>query len=145
MRSVVMEAPGKVVVNEVEKPTLLEPTDAIIKLAASCICGSDLWSYRGAQPVDHRAMGHEYIGEVVEVGSDVTTVAPGDFVVGSFCISCGECETCTAGYPSRCLKAIAAGDAFAPTAPRQNTPAYPSQTAPSSRPPKPPTQSRSRT
>lgn len=99
MRSVVMEAPGKVVVNEVEKPTLLEPTDAIIKLAASCICGSDLWSYRGAQPVDHRAMGHEYIGEVVEVGSEVTTVAPGDFVVGSFCISCGECETCTAGYP----------------------------------------------
>ena len=112
MRSVVMEAPGKVVVNEVDKPTLLEPTDAIIKLAASCICGSDLWSYRGAQPVDHRAMGHEYIGEVVEVGSEVTTVAPGDFVVGSFCISCGECETCTAGYPSRCLKAIAAGDAF---------------------------------
>jgi len=112
MRSVVMEAPGKVVVNEVEKPTLLEPTDAIIKLAASCICGSDLWPYRGAQPVDHRAMGHEYIGEVVEVGSEVTTVAPGDFVVGSFCISCGECETCTAGYPSRCLKAIAAGDAF---------------------------------
>ncbi len=55
MRSVVMEAPGKVVVNEVDKPTLLEPTDAIIKLAASCICGSDL-SYRGAQPVDHRAM-----------------------------------------------------------------------------------------
>lgn len=87
MRSVVMEAPGKVVVNEVDKPTLLEPTDAIIKLAASCICGSDLWPYRGAQPVDHRAMGHEYIGEVVEVGSEVTTVAPGDFVVGSFCIS----------------------------------------------------------
>lgn len=112
MRSVVMEEPGKVVVNEVDKPTLLEPTDAIIKLAASCICGSDLWPYRGAQPVDHRAMGHEYIGEVVEIGSEVTTVAPGDFVVGSFCISCGECETCTAGYPSRCLKAIAAGDAF---------------------------------
>ena len=62
MRSVVMEAPGKVVVNEVDKPTLLEPTDAIIKLAASCICGSDLWPYRGAQPVDHQAMGHEYIG-----------------------------------------------------------------------------------
>ena len=115
MRSVVMEAPGKVVVNEVDKPTLLEPTDAIIKLAASCICGSDLWPYRGAQPVEHRAMGHEYIGEVVEVGSEVTNVAPGDFVVGSFCISCGECETCTTGYPSRCLKAIAAGDALVKT------------------------------
>ena len=114
MRSVIMEAPGKVVVNEVEKPTLLEPTDAIIKLAASCICGSDLWPYRGAdaEPVDHRSMGHEYIGEVVEIGSEVTTVAPGDFVVGSFCISCGECATCQDGYPSRCLKAIAAGDGF---------------------------------
>ena len=125
MRSVVMEAPGKVVVNEVDKPTLLEPTDAIIKLAASCICGSDLWPYRGAQPVEHRAMGHEYIGEVVEVGSEVTTVAPGDFVVGSFCISCGECETCTAGYPSRCLKAIAAGDAFIGMRTLVKTPAAP--------------------
>ncbi|OFP56757.1 IMP dehydrogenase [Rothia sp. HMSC069C01] len=112
MRSVIMEEPGKVVVEDRPMPTLLESTDAIIKLAASCICGSDLWPYRGAQPVDHQAMGHEYIGEVVEVGSEVTTVAPGDFVVGSFCISCGECETCTAGYPSRCLKALAAGDAF---------------------------------
>ena len=148
MRSVVMEAPGKVVVNEVEKPTLLEPTDAIIKLAASCICGSDLWPYRGAQPVDHSAMGHEYIGEVVEVGSEVTTVAPGDFVVGSFCISCGECETCTAGYPSRCLKAIAAGDAFIgarSNGTQAEYAAYPSQMAPSSRPPPHPPQSRSRT
>ena len=148
MRSVVMEAPGKVVVNEVEKPTLLEPTDAIIKLAASCICGSDLWPYRGAQPVDHSAMGHEYIGEVVEVGSEVTTVAPGDFVVGSFCISCGECETCTAGYPSaasRQSQQAMPSLAHAPTAPRQNTPAYPSQMAPSSRPPPHPPQSRSRT
>lgn len=134
MRSVIMEAPGKVVVNEVEKPTLLEPTDAIIKLAASCICGSDLWPYRGAdaEPVDHRSMGHEYIGEVVEIGSEVTTVAPGDFVVGSFCISCGECATCRDGYPSRCLKAIAAGDGSlvcARTVPRRNTPVFLSQTA----------------
>ena len=57
-------------------------------------------------------MGHEYIGEVIEVGDDVKTVNPGDFVVGSFCISCGECATCQDGYPSRCLKAIAAGDGF---------------------------------
>ena len=57
-------------------------------------------------------MGHEYIGEVIEVGDDVKTVKPGDFVVGSFCISCGECATCQDGYPSRCLKAIAAGDGF---------------------------------
>ena len=112
MRSVIMEEPGKVVVEDRPMPTLLEPTDAVIKLAASCICGSDLWPYRGAQPVDHQQMGHEYIGEVIEVGDDVKTVKPGDFVVGSFCISCGECATCQDGYPSRCLKAIAAGDGF---------------------------------
>ena len=112
MRSVIMEEPGKVVVEDRPMPTLLEPTDAVIKLAASCICGSDLWPYRGAQPVDHQQMGHEYIGEVVEVGDDVKTVKPGDFVVGSFCISCGECATCKDGYPSRCLNAIAADDAF---------------------------------
>ena len=112
MRSVIMEEPGKVVVEDRPMPTLLESTDAVIKLAASCICGSDLWPYRGAQPVDHQQMGHEYIGEVIEVGDDVKTVKPGDFVVGSFCISCGECATCQDGYPSRCLKAIAAGDGF---------------------------------
>ena len=78
MRAVIMHAPGNVTVEDMPMPTILEPTDAIIKLAATCICGSDLWSYRGAQPVDHRAMGHEYIGEVVEVGSEVTTVAPGE-------------------------------------------------------------------
>lgn len=94
MRSVIMEEPGKVVVEDRPMPTLLEPTDAVIKLAASCICGSDLWPYRGAQPVDHQQMGHEYIGEVIEVGDDVKTVKPGDFVVGSFCISCSECATC---------------------------------------------------
>ena len=112
MRSVIMEEPGKVVVEDRPMPTLLESTDAVIKLAASCICGSDLWPYRGAQPVDHQQMGHEYIGGVIEVGDDVKTVKPGDFVVGSFCISCGECATCQDGYPSRCLKAIAAGDGF---------------------------------
>ena len=101
MRSVIMEEPGKVVVEDRPMPTLLESTDAVIKLAASCICGSDLWPYRGAQPepVDHQQMGHEYIGEVIEVGDDVKTVKPGDFVVGSFCISCGECANLPGWLP----------------------------------------------
>ena len=100
MRAVVMHEPGNVTVEETPMPTILEPTDAIIKLAATCICGSDLWPYRGAQPVHEQRMGHEYVGTVVEVGEAVTTVRPGDFVVGSFCISCGECSA-TAPRPRR--------------------------------------------
>ncbi|MDO5750613.1 MAG: alcohol dehydrogenase catalytic domain-containing protein [Rothia sp. (in: high G+C Gram-positive bacteria)] len=110
MRAVFMNAPGEVTVEEVARPEIKESTDAIIKLAATCICGSDLWPYRGLQPVQHHSgMGHEYIGEVVEIGSDVKSVQPGDFVVGSFCISCGECETCRSGYPSRCERATFVG------------------------------------
>lgn len=115
MRAVVMHEPGNVTVEEMPMPTILEPTDAIIRLAATCICGSDLWPYRGAQPVHEQRMGHEYVGTVVEVGSAVITVRPGDFVVGSFCISCGECAICRTGYPSRCATAAAQGDPFVGT------------------------------
>ena len=103
MRATIMRAPGNVVVTEVDHPKIIEPTDAIIELAAACICGSDLWPYRGYDKAENRAMGHEYVGTVVEVGSDVTTVKPGDFVVGSFCISDNTCEICDSGYQSRCV------------------------------------------
>ncbi|MFT3660806.1 MAG: zinc-dependent alcohol dehydrogenase family protein [Gordonia sp. (in: high G+C Gram-positive bacteria)] len=103
MRGVIMVGPGEVTVGDREDPTIVDPTDAVIRLAATCICGSDLWPYRGVEPVDHTAMGHEYVGVVEEVGSEVKTVAPGDFVVGSFVISCGECPICREGYPSKCV------------------------------------------
>ena len=78
MRATVLYSPGDVGCVEVEQPKILEPTDAIIKLSATCICGSDLWPYRGLQPVNEPAhIGHEYCGEVVEVGSAVKTVRPG--------------------------------------------------------------------
>ncbi|WP_415458552.1 zinc-dependent alcohol dehydrogenase family protein [Bifidobacterium sp.] len=98
-----MESAGDVRVEDVADARIHKPTDAVIKLTAACICGSDLWPYRGAQPVDHQMMGHEYVGVVTEVGSDVKSVKPGDFVVGSFCLSDGTCEICTDGYPSRCV------------------------------------------
>lgn len=104
MRAVFMDGPGQVRVGDREDPVILEPTDAVIRITATCICGSDLWPYRGVERVGHGTpMGHEYVGVVEEVGAAVTTVRPGDFVVGSFCISCGECEICRSGYPSRCL------------------------------------------
>lgn len=103
MRGVIMHAPGDVRVEEREKPTIVEPTDAILRLSATCICGSDLWPYRGAEPVDHTPMGHEYVGVVTEIGDAVTTLKVGDFVVGSFFASDNTCETCRAGYQTHCV------------------------------------------
>lgn len=103
MRGVIMHAPGDVRVEEREKPTVVEPTDAILRLSATCICGSDLWPYRGAEPVDHTPMGHEYVGVVTEIGEAVTTVEVGDFVVGSFFASDNTCEICRAGYQTHCV------------------------------------------
>src|SRR6058998_2811942 len=105
MRGVVMHSPGDVRVEEREDPKIIEPTDAVIRLAATCICGSDLWPYRGVEAVDHLPMGHEYVGLVEEVGSEVKTMKPGDFVVGSFVISDNTCEICQAGFQSKCVHA----------------------------------------
>jgi threonine dehydrogenase-like Zn-dependent dehydrogenase len=98
-----MHAPGDVRVEDRPDPTIIEPTDAIIRLSATCICGSDLWPYRGIEALDGATpMGHEYCGIVEEVGSAVTTIRPGQFVVGSFWASDGTCEICRAGYQSAC-------------------------------------------
>jgi threonine dehydrogenase-like Zn-dependent dehydrogenase len=85
-------------------PTIVEPTDAIIRLSAACVCGSDLWPYRGADLVaEPTPMGHEYVGVVEEVGSEVRLIEPGQFVVGSFFASDNTCEICRAGYHSSCV------------------------------------------
>jgi threonine dehydrogenase-like Zn-dependent dehydrogenase len=93
-----MYSAGDVRVVNREDPKIIEPTDAIIKLSATCICGSDLWPYRGIEPADHQVMGHEYVGVVEEIGSAVKTMKVGDFVVGSFVISDNTCEICRSGY-----------------------------------------------
>ncbi|WP_405724755.1 zinc-dependent alcohol dehydrogenase family protein [Streptomyces sp. NBC_00028] len=105
MRGVIMHTSGDVRVEDREDPKIVEPTDAIVKLTATCICGSDLWPYRGVEPADRTLMGHEYVGVVEEVGDAVTTVKPGDFVVGSFVISDNTCEICLAGFQSKCVHA----------------------------------------
>jgi Zn-dependent alcohol dehydrogenase len=109
MRGVVMYAPGGVRVQEREDPKIVESTDAIIRLTATCICGSDLWPYRGAEPVDHQVMGHEYVGVVQEIGSEVRTIKVGDFVVGSFWASDNTCEICKAGYQAYCVHRVLMG------------------------------------
>ena len=106
MQGAVLHAPGDVRLDTRPDPRIEKPTDAIIKLAATCVCGSDLWPYRGIEAMDGPApMGHEYIGIVEEVGSDVRTLTPGQFVVGSFFASDNTCEICQAGYQSRCIHA----------------------------------------
>ncbi|MET7959614.1 zinc-dependent alcohol dehydrogenase family protein [Micromonospora zamorensis] len=104
MRGVVMHAPGDVRVETREDPKILLPTDAIIRLSATCVCGSDLWPYRGVEQVKGPSpMGHEYVGIVEEVGSEVRIVRPGQFVIGSFFASDNTCPICRAGYQSSCV------------------------------------------
>lgn len=105
MQATIMYGPRDVRYEEVPDPKIEKPTDAIIKLSASCICGSDLWPYRGISEQRGPAnMGHEYCGTVVEVGSEVKTVQPGQFVVGSFCLSDNTCPHCKFGFHSSCTQ-----------------------------------------
>lgn len=103
MKATIMHGPGDVRYETVPDPRIEKPTDALIKLSATCICGSDLWPYRGLNDSKGpQHMGHEYCGVVVEVGSAVRTVKPGQFVVGSFCISDNTCPHCAYGFHSSC-------------------------------------------
>jgi threonine dehydrogenase-like Zn-dependent dehydrogenase len=100
-----MYGPRDVRFEERPDPTIVEPTDAIIRLSATCVCGSDLWPYRGIDPVTRpMPMGHEYCGIVEEVGDEVKNIKPGQFVIGSFFASDNTCEICRAGYQSSCIQ-----------------------------------------
>src|SRR5918995_736424 len=110
MRGAVMYGPRNVRLEERDDPKIIEPTDAIIRLSATCLCGSDLWPYRGIEPIQGPVpMGHEYVGLVEEVGSAVRTIEPGQFVVGSFWASDNTCEICRAGYQSACVDRVPMG------------------------------------
>src|SRR5438094_10566654 len=115
MRGAVLYGPRDVRFEERGAPTIIKPTDAIIRISAPCVCGSHLWPYRGISPVPQPTpMGHEYCGIVEEVGSAVTAVKPGQFVIGSFFASDNTCPNCRAGYQSSCQHAEYVGTAQAP-------------------------------
>jgi threonine dehydrogenase-like Zn-dependent dehydrogenase len=104
MRGAVIYGAGDVRCEQLPEPKIVEPTDAIIRNAATCICGSDLWQYRGISPVPKPTpFGHEYCGVVQDVGSDVTSVKPGQFVIGSFFASDNSCPNCRNGFQTSCL------------------------------------------
>jgi threonine dehydrogenase-like Zn-dependent dehydrogenase len=106
MRGAVLYGPGDVRVTDRDSPAIIEPTDAIVRTSAVCVCGSDLWPYRGIEQIKGPSpMGHEYCGIVEEVGSAVRHVKPGQFVIGSFFASDNTCPICRAGYQSRCVQA----------------------------------------
>jgi threonine dehydrogenase-like Zn-dependent dehydrogenase len=104
MKGAVLHGPHDVRIEQRDDPTIVEPTDAIIRLSATCVCGSDLWPYRGTDDYGPAApMGHEYVGVVEAVGADVTTIRPGQFVIGSFFASDNTCPNCRAGYQTACV------------------------------------------
>ena len=105
MKATVLYGTRDVRFEDRDEPKILNPTDAILRLSATCVCGSDLWPYRGVSPVtEPTPMGHEYCGIVEEVGRDVRSVRPGQFVVGSFAASDNTCPNCAYGYPSSCVQ-----------------------------------------
>jgi len=115
MKGAVLYGPRDVRFEERSTPKIIEPTDAIIRLSATCVCGSDLWPYRGINPITQPTpMGHEYCGIVEEVGNAVTRIKPGQFVIGSFFTSDNTCPHCQAGYQSSCQHKEFVGTAQAP-------------------------------
>jgi threonine dehydrogenase-like Zn-dependent dehydrogenase len=105
MQGTMIYGPRDIRFEDRPEPTITKPRDAIIRLSATCICGSDLWPYRGiAQVTKPTPMGHEYCGIVEEVGKEVRGIKPGQFVVGSFATSDNTCVICQDGYQSSCVQ-----------------------------------------
>ncbi|MDQ1730001.1 MAG: hypothetical protein QOK10_160 [Pseudonocardiales bacterium] len=103
MKAAIFKGKGTIAVEERPKPTISEPTDAIVRVVLACVCGSDLWFYRGISDLPHGGVGHEFIGVVDEVGSEVTDVKPGDFVISPFSWSEGTCRNCQHGFHTACV------------------------------------------
>ena len=102
MRAAIFQGPRRIEVGDRPDPTIAAPTDAVVHVALACVCGSDLWYYRGESPHEVGPIGHEFIGVVSEVGAAVAGLAKGDFVVAPFTYNDGTCAHCLAGWPSNC-------------------------------------------
>src|SRR3990172_1299068 len=111
MKAVTFHGAFNLKVEEKDDPKILQPNDVILKVTSTAICGSDLHVYDGRMPLPPTGwiIGHEYIGQVVEVGSAVKNLKPGDRAVGSFVSSCGDCYYCKSGWPSVCVKQLSFG------------------------------------
>jgi alcohol dehydrogenase len=102
MKAAIFKGKGSIAVEDRPKPTISEPTDAVVRVVLACVCGSDLWFYRGISDLPHGGVGHEFIGVVDEVGSEVADLQPGDFVISPFSYSDGTCRNCQHGFHTAC-------------------------------------------
>jgi threonine dehydrogenase-like Zn-dependent dehydrogenase len=103
MRATIFNGPGKIELGERPDPQIQEPTDAVVRVVLGCVCGSDLWYYRGESPHALGPIGHEFIGVVEQVGTDVHGIKKGALVVAPFTYCDGTCANCRAGWPSNCI------------------------------------------
>ena len=103
MKTAIFNGKGKISVEDRPKPTTKESTDAVVRVVLACVCGSDLWFYRGISDLPHGSVGHEFIGVVDEIGDDVKDLTVGDFVIAPFSFSDGTCKNCEAGFQTACI------------------------------------------
>lgn len=103
MRAAIFKGPRDIGIGDLPDPVIVEPTDAVVRVTLACVCGSDLWYYRGDSPHPGGGIGHEFIGVVDQVGTEVRTLGVGDFVIAPFAFSDGTCPNCEAGIQTACL------------------------------------------
>jgi threonine dehydrogenase-like Zn-dependent dehydrogenase len=103
MRAAIIEAPSRITVGSRPYPIVVEPTDAFVRVVLTCVCGGDLWQYRGESPFEPGPIGHEFVGVVEDMGSDVRGLAPGDLVIAPTAYCDGTCPNCRAGIANACL------------------------------------------
>jgi threonine dehydrogenase-like Zn-dependent dehydrogenase len=103
MRAAIYNGPASITVGDRPDPVISAPTDVVVRVVMGCVCGSDLWYWRGASPHDLGPIGHEFIGVVEEVGSEVSGLSAGDLVIAPFTYSDGSCPHCVAGVTSQCM------------------------------------------
>jgi threonine dehydrogenase-like Zn-dependent dehydrogenase len=103
MRAAIFNGPRRIDVGDRPDPIVTAPTDAVVRVVLACVCGSDLWYYRGESPHDLGPIGHEFIGVVTDVGSAVKAITQGDFIVAPFTYNDGTCPHCLAGWTSNCV------------------------------------------
>src|ERR1700760_750927 len=110
MRAEIFNSKASITLGERPDPKIEEPTDAIVRVVRGCVCGSDLWYYRGVNPHAVGSIGHEFIGVIEEVGTEVEGLAPGDFVIAPFTYSDGTCPACQHGFQANCAHGGAFGN-----------------------------------
>src|SRR4051794_25976590 len=102
MRAAIFGGPGAITVEDRPYPTVVEPTDAVVRVVLSCVCGTDISPYRGESGFEHGPIGHEFVGVVEDVGTDVSAISEGDLVIAPMAYSDGTCPHCRAGITTAC-------------------------------------------